>query len=111
MSTEKTGENHELRRPKGFQKGNKAAVGNRGGGRPRAPYRERLERYSVESLDLLWRVANETAHPWHDLHGFNAARELARICTPKVTALEPTQGGDTLTFVDIARRMLASPNA
>ncbi len=87
-----------------FAMGNRAAVGNRGGGRPRAPYRELLERYSAESLDLLWQVAHDASHPWHDLHGFNAARELARICTPKLTAIEPSSETGP-TFADIAQRM------
>ncbi len=87
-----------------FGKGNKAAVGNRGGGRPRAPYRELLETYSTEALASLRRVALDPSHPWHELHGFNPTRELARICTPKLTAIEPVSESGP-TFAEIARRM------
>ena len=88
-----------------FAAGNRAAVGNRGGGRPRAPYREQLERYSEESLGLLWEVANDPEHPWHAAHGFQAARELARICTPRLSQLEAQPEAGALTFLDLARAM------
>lgn len=102
-----TGEkNTRPKHPAAFLPGNQAAVGNRGGGRPAAPYRAEVEAYSSQSLAVLWAVATDPAHPWHELHGFAATRELARICTPRLAALEPPPEPGALTFVDLARAMI-----
>lgn len=74
--------------------GNSAALGNRGGGRPPRVYRSLIEEFSARSLFELYRVATDSAHPWHEKHGFQALRDLVRLTTPKLEKAPKFDGDD-----------------
>ena len=78
-----------------FLSRNRAAIGNRGGGRPPSLLRE----LPLKDARRIWRelraVAFDIAHPLHDRHGFEALRTLATLTFPKpqTVALEAVEDG------------------
>lgn len=87
-----------------FKRGNRAAVGNRGG-RPRKVLTEKLNRYSEFALDALYKKARDKDDP----ERFMALRELARLCTPRRKEVAGDAGGDLEVKLSVeALRMAAS---
>ena len=70
-----------------FRRGNRAAVGNRGGGRPPSELRAITTRDAARVWRELRRVAFDSEHPLHDRHAFEALRELARLIFPRAQAV------------------------
>jgi len=89
-----------------FQPGNRAAIGNRGGGRPPKLLRE------ITSADAsrVWRelraIALKPSHPMHARHGFRALCTMAAYIFPRRAplAVEGEAIGRELTLFDLLCR-------
>lgn len=53
-----------------------------------------IERFGVRALRELQRVAFDSRHELHRVHGFDALREVAKLTTPRRTELEAGWGGN-----------------
>lgn len=70
-----------------FVSGNRAASGNRGGGRPPSLLRELPHKDARRIWRELRAIAFDTAHPLHERHAFEALRTLATLTFPKPQAV------------------------
>lgn len=75
-----------------FRSGNRAAIGNRGGGRPPSLLRELPEKDARRIWRELHATAFDTTHPFDDRHGFEILRKLAALTFPKPTDSAPGCG-------------------
>jgi hypothetical protein len=71
------------RRMARFEQGNRAAIGNHGGGRPRRLLRDLTSRDAEKIWRELNRIAFDRQHPRHARDGFRALRELAVLTFPR----------------------------
>lgn len=71
-------------------------------GRPPLVYRDKLIRQGDRSRNYMEKVAFDTTHPWHQEWGPKFLMELARLGTPRLTALEGKDGAE-LKFADVAK--------
>jgi hypothetical protein len=69
-------------------------------GRPPAIYRDKLIRQGDRMRALMEKVVRDPTHPWHDEHAPRFVLELAKMATPKLTALEG-KDGDKIKFADV----------
>ncbi len=88
-----------------FRAGNRAAVGNGGGGRPPSELRAITTRDASRVWRELRRVAFDVRHPLHDRHAFEALRELARLIFPRpqAVAFEDPESGEGRSLKDCIR--------
>ena len=70
-----------------FVRGNTAAVGNRGGGRPPSLLRQLPRKDARRIWRELRAIAFDPAHPLHERHAFEALRTLATLTFPKPQAI------------------------
>ena len=52
-----------------------------------------LDDYAVRGVQALWAVASDPTHPWHVRYGFDALREVVRLCVPKRREVSGSGGG------------------
>ncbi len=118
LTPERTDEKHALETPcvadRGvagrFRSGNRAAAGNRGGGRPPSLLRELPRKDARRIWSELRAVAFDTAHPLHERHGFEALKTLATLTFPKpqAVALEATRVDGLPLGSIVIRRIVGS---
>lgn len=93
-----------------FETGNRMAVGNRGGGRPRALLQELTTGDAPEIWAELKAIAFDHAHPLHPRHGFEALKTLATLAFPRLQAVAVQasvvdhETEPSLAILELARR-------
>lgn len=88
--------------PRGVPINEQVTTHRRPRGRPPLVYRDKLVRQGDRARNYMEKVAFNATHPWHQEWGPKFLMELARLGTPRLTAIEGKDGAE-LKFADVTK--------